>query len=212
MSRTAPRFTPADALWMPAELKLDLAAQTLHPVELRSLRNYYSATNALSVESRVIDMGCGTAYGCRILSDKVAKVIGWDINQNALKVAHSWFEDVETQRIDLDEPWASIAKRFSVNAITAFNVIESLKHPHLFLQQCVQALPDNGVLCLSLFSIQSQTLRYSLYGQFSLEYSHADMLDLLGRYFGKVVSSDSEGDKDIIERPLGFFLCTEPLR
>ncbi len=92
----------------------------------------------------VLDAGCGTGYGSRILADSGAKeVLGVDVDRLSVAFARRRYADgrVRFERADC-EALAVPAGRFDF--VFASNVLEHLSRPERFLSAAFEALRSGG--------------------------------------------------------------------
>jgi 2-polyprenyl-3-methyl-5-hydroxy-6-metoxy-1,4-benzoquinol methylase len=105
----------------------------------------------------VYDIGCGNAYGVKILTDRNNgfMLIGFDRSEVLLEDAAKR-EILESSWILTDfenDDMSTIVKKnklSSPNAVTAFEILEHLEHPEKLLKQLYSLLPDKGILILSV--------------------------------------------------------------
>ena len=93
----------------------------------------------------VLDIGCGTGYGSAMISDK-SDVVAVDISDAALRYANDAYEIPEFVKGS-----ATMLPLVdgSIDAITAFEVIEHLEDHGGFLDECHRVIKPNGTLFVS---------------------------------------------------------------
>lgn len=116
-------------------------------LEAEHLARYRWAAT-LAAGKRVLDAGCGTAYGTAILSSAGAdEVVGVDLAEGVLdSVRAEMPESVELRvadlaRLDLEDD--------SFDLVVCFEVIEHFEEPQAILDQLVRVLAPGGVLLVS---------------------------------------------------------------
>jgi SAM-dependent methyltransferase len=113
---------------------------------VREHRARYHWASRYVADKRVLDVGCGTAYGCALLAHSGARsVTGVDIALSALEYGkQSGFGDLVCANI-LGLPFGS--STFEV--ITCFEVIEHIVEQAALLQEMTRLLTSGGVMVLS---------------------------------------------------------------
>lgn len=98
---------------------------------------------------KVLDAGCGTGYGLRILQEAgVAQAVGVDISTDAVEQASQAISDerVEVLQADLKELPFSDGE---FDLIVCFEVIEHVPERDAILDELARVLATEGVLCIS---------------------------------------------------------------
>ena len=93
----------------------------------------------------VLDIGCGTGYGSAMIADK-SEVIAVDISDAALRYAKDAYARPDFVRASAT--MVPLADK-SVDAVTAFEVIEHLEAYEEFLDECQRVIRPNGSLFVS---------------------------------------------------------------
>ena len=107
--------------------------------------------------SYVLDLGCGSGYICeKATTNKANAVVGIDIVRPAI------FENIEKQswdflNINLDQVnWQNKLSNYGkFSLILAFDIIEHLYSPYLFLDSCKKILSKEGVLVVTTPNLMS---------------------------------------------------------
>ena len=82
----------------------------------------------------VLDIGCGTGYGCKILSEQARSVLGVDYSAEAVEFCRKNFTASNIEYLKMDAAQPKLDKQFDV--VVSFQVIEHLQHPDKFLDNC----------------------------------------------------------------------------
>ena len=109
----------------------------------KQLRLFMEKTGHTQPESlRVLEIGSGLGYFLDVCEEAGIKAEGCDIAAEAIAYANRTRSRVREGTLDSYYPSESF------DAIFAFNLIEHLPHPALFLREAYRALKPNGTLVL----------------------------------------------------------------
>ena len=137
----------------------------------------------------VLDIACGTGYGCRILHDKgkAKKVIGIDIQKDAINFARTKYEmnGIEFKvgdalRIDFPKNYFDV--------IVSFETIEHVKSPKKMISEFLRVLKTDGLLIISSPNRKLTSPDKSIEDQpdnpyHIREYSSKEFISVIGSYF-----------------------------
>jgi O-antigen biosynthesis protein len=103
----------------------------------------------LAKDRTVLDAGCGTGYGTKILADVGAsKVVGVDISSASVKGAAETYAHPQIEWLEAD--LASLPFRDNeFDLIVCYEVIEHAHARDQILDELARVLNDDGVLCIS---------------------------------------------------------------
>lgn len=108
------------------------------------------------VNKHVIDLACGTGYGCGILSSKASSVIGIDNSEEAVAYANNNY-----QRKNISYKMSDVVKTSlpakSADVITSFETIEHLADDAAFIKEVYRLLKTNGIFIMSTPNIEFST-------------------------------------------------------
>jgi len=95
---------------------------------------------------KVLDIACGTGYGCRILGEIAASIVGIDIDEDSIKKAMEEYPEgtfivSNAEFIPFDDQ--------SFDVITSFETIEHLSNRDRFILEIHRVLRAEGILILS---------------------------------------------------------------
>jgi SAM-dependent methyltransferase len=114
--------------------------------EAEHFNRYYWAAPLIR-GMRVLDAGCGTAYGSAILSEEASSVVGVDIAESVLESARLSMPDgVTLEHGDLK------SLRFpddTFQAVVCFEVIEHVDDPAAVLDEVQRVVVDDGFVVIS---------------------------------------------------------------
>ena len=116
-------------------------------IEVEHLARYRWAAQVAAGRT-VLDAGCGTAYGCRLLAHAGARrVLGLDI---AASVVESVGGDLpSTVTLSTGDVRALELESASVELVTCFEVLEQLEDPETALDELARVLTPGGLLLVS---------------------------------------------------------------
>lgn len=99
----------------------------------------------------ILDAACGVGYGTNYLSSFInGRIIGVDINNDALKIANDKFSSDGIEFIEDDcEQLYKLNEQESFSAIISFETFEHLRQPEKFLEKAYYLLQKGGVLIVS---------------------------------------------------------------
>ena len=116
-------------------------------IEVEHLARYRWAAQVAAGRT-VLDAGCGSAYGCRLLAEAGARrVLGLDI---AASVVESVGGDLpSTVTLSTGDVRALELESASVELVTCFEVLEQLEDPETALDELARVLTPGGLLLVS---------------------------------------------------------------
>lgn len=117
---------------------------------------------------RIVDIGCGTGYGCKILADSGYRVIGIDNDAESLDFAsqHYAHENIEYLNRDL-AGWPKLGRQF--DAAVCFETIEHLRDPKPMLRKIGCRLLLTSVPNESVFKFTGQQFHFRHYTKAEFE-------------------------------------------
>ena len=107
----------------------------------------YEYAQQFVVNKTVVDVGCGTGYGCKILAEKARLVYGIDYDEEAVAYCKSNYAGQNIRYIKMDANFLDIDRQFDV-AVT-FQVIEHMQDLAKFVKHLKQAVKPNGIIFIS---------------------------------------------------------------
>ena len=149
-----------------------------------SLSRYNFALKFIKKDSKILDAGCGTGYGSKVLSTS-GKVIGIDNSSEAIKYAvkifgrYARFQKMSLQDINF--------RSESFDGICFFEVVEHLENPVQILKKFKNILSKGGRLIISTPNkMYPDRIPESVSPYHFKEYSYPEFKSLLNKVFGKV--------------------------
>jgi 2-polyprenyl-3-methyl-5-hydroxy-6-metoxy-1,4-benzoquinol methylase len=90
---------------------------------------------------RVLDIGCGTGYWTQRISQTAESILGIDINETVLEIAHSKeyrcpteYRIMDAFNIILDEKYSGVLATFMLSHVLREDIPDWLTHVHTFLE------------------------------------------------------------------------------
>jgi len=132
----------------------------------------------------VLDAACGVGYGSAYLAASARRVVGVDVDEEAIAYARRRYsgDNVEFETQDLHE--LDFAPG-SFDAVVSFESVEHLERPEAFLARAAEVLRPGGVLVASTPHVR-ETTRSPANPHHRVELSRADFEALLRRHFTSV--------------------------
>ena len=137
---------------------------------------YKWAMRLLRPTDAVLDVGCGTGYGARLLADRCARVVGYEPDA---AVARANSTEYLHPRLEFTSDWPGQI----FDAVTSFDVIEHVQDDEAFLSDIHVALKPDGVLFLSTPRVTGGPLK----NEHVLEYDEDELRELLDWKFCRVL-------------------------
>ena len=135
------------------------------------------------VKDRVVmDLGCGEGYGTALLAKTAKKAVGVDYSSQAIAKAR------QNYKYDNIEFICSRVDRLKIESetfdvITAFQLIEHLSSPGIFLSEVQRLLKHQGLFFLSTPNKKASIIRHPYHFR---EYDQDELRVLLKNHFAKV--------------------------
>jgi spore coat polysaccharide biosynthesis protein SpsF (cytidylyltransferase family)/2-polyprenyl-3-methyl-5-hydroxy-6-metoxy-1,4-benzoquinol methylase len=166
------------------------ASQISNPL----FESYEFARGQFGGADRVLDIACGDGYGCRILAERVGKVLGVDINQ-PLIAANQQKNETANISYDVADCFAMSLPDASVTGATAMELIEHLPVDRVdqFVREVRRVIAPGGSFICS--TPQNSHGDIPVIPWHVKEYSVAELRAILERHFSsvKILSSKSGG-------------------
>lgn len=179
---------------IPTEHFTTLEDYCLYLIHLKA----YEDASTLAEDKIVLDIGCNNGYGTSIIAKKATKTIGIDVSPKAIEQAmHNYGSDTLTfivtdgKSIELSDA--------SCDLVTCFQVIEHLGEYDNFMREIKRVLKPHGQV---IFTTPNARLRLNPgmrpWNQFHVkEFTHAELKELLEKYFSNVCVEGLTSDKEI---------------
>jgi len=143
----------------------------------------------LSGKRRVLEVGCGDAFGSRIVRQEVDELCAVDFDSVFIKDANERMDERWKFDCRVHDMLSGPVEGGPFDAAYTLDVIEhiDIKDEDLFVSNIVKSLDEHGVLIVGSPSIQSQVYasEYSKQGHVNCK-DHRQLKDLMLKYFHNV--------------------------
>ncbi|WP_018900899.1 class I SAM-dependent methyltransferase [Rhizobium sp. 2MFCol3.1] len=129
-------------------LHTDMLRETGRRSDAHCIR-YHKAAEYIRPGDRVLDVACGLGYGSHILynASKARSVMGIDLSEFSVNYANAHYSDGEAVRFEVgDAQYLSQVPDNSIDFITAFETIEHVPDPDIYLGELKRVLKPSGRL------------------------------------------------------------------
>ncbi len=155
----------------------------LHLIHTRA----YEQAAMYTAEKDVLDLGCNTGYGSRIIKASMARVTGVDVSPEAIDIARKKYSPCGIEFLCLDGRGLPFADR-SFDIVTSFKVIEHITDHAQFFAEIRRVVRPGGRV---IFTTPNGPMRLhpgtKPWNPFHVrEFSAEELKALLVRYFPKV--------------------------
>jgi ubiquinone/menaquinone biosynthesis C-methylase UbiE len=123
---------------------------------------------------KVLDIGCGNAYGTALMAASAKEIIGLDYDQDTIdqnRQAYTDIKNISFERASI--PPVPFADN-SFEVITAFQFIEHIVPRKEFLKECMRVLVPGGVLLVTTPNVKKSLARNPFHVH---EYTFKEMAD-----------------------------------
>ena len=129
----------------------------------------------------VVDVGCGTGYGCKILSVNARFVLGIDYDSGALNYCKKNFSSQNIYFTQMNAEFLGLKPIF--DAAVSFQVIEHIANPCDFIEELKKTVKTNGRIFITTPNVPKvkQSKQRNPYHQNEFDYNQ--FTDLISRTF-----------------------------
>ncbi len=184
-------------------------AETLDGIREDHRNRYLWACQEIGKCSTLLDAGCGVGYGSNILSEVADRIFACDISGDAIQYAQEYWKasNIDFFVADLHcHPWSKLPE---LDVVVAFEVVEHLAFPELFLSGIATRLKAGGKLFISVPNESVINHSVSLNPFHFRHYTNEDAANLLTECGFQVESIRSQNDLEILPHDSGNFLLYE---
>jgi ubiquinone/menaquinone biosynthesis C-methylase UbiE len=159
----------------------------------RSYLAYVEASKIVSGD--VLEIGTGTGYGIKVISEKAKKFVTIDkyVSEAARNLGQK-YKNVEF--LQMTVPSLTGIADESFDFVITFQVIEHIEDDHEFLKEINRVLKKGGKLIVTTPNKKMSITRNPWHVR---EYSVSELKDIMAKYFSKVQSKGVYGNKKIMD-------------
>lgn len=170
---------------------------------------YAWAAERIGSDDVVLDAGCGIGYGSNILSERAKKVIAFDASREAIDYASRYWKTDNINFSVKDAYTLGFKKDVKFDVVVAFEIIEHLPTPRLFLSRLRMFLRKSSRVFISVPN--ERRIRYSceLNPFHFMHYTENDVADLARDSGYSVVAMFGQDKDGIMEKTSGDFHVIE---
>lgn len=173
---------------------------------------YIWASERLTKSDDVLDAGCGVGYGSALLAERASSVHAIDISEDAIAYANKYWTKPNILHAVQDLCFFEMANSRRYDAIVAFEVVEHLIEPRLFLMRAFDALKPGGRIFVSVPNEKFIPHTVNLNPFHLKHYTAKEIRDLLLECGFEVKEVASQNTKEITEGESGRFMILEARR
>jgi len=153
---------------------------TIKPIFYQHMAAYEYAAQFCAGKT-VLDIGCGEGYGSEVLARNARKVIGIDYSKEAIARCKELYKQSTIEFVCSDIN--SFEYGPAIDVICAFQFIEHLRDPRIFLSKAAQLLGHKGIFLLSTPNRIASLVRHPYHFR---EYNQEELKRLLEQYFNSI--------------------------
>ena len=183
-------------------------------VDLNEIRDdhkkrYQWASSFLDPSWTVIDAGCGIGYGSNILSSNCNEVLAYDISTDAINYAKRFWSNDKVIFEIADVQF--LEEKRLIDAIVAFEVVEHLVAPEIFLANIQNILNLNAKLYISVPN-ERQIPHTPHLNPFHIQhFTLEEITELLNKYGFEVTKIGYQNEEDITDIAGNFIIIEAQL-
>ena len=107
----------------------------------------YQYTANFVKDKHVLDVGCGTGYGCGIMSKTAQYVCGIDYDSSTLNYCAQNYKNHKTDFVQMAATSLALRKNFDV--VVSFQVIEHIENSSKYIDQLKRVTKQGGLIIIS---------------------------------------------------------------
>jgi len=183
-------------------LNIEKNADDLANIERHQSR-YLFAAQQLTSDALVLDCACGSGYGSYILKDYCSRVIGVDIDQQAVDFANRTYTAENLSYLCGDI--RALSKTLEpVDTVICLETLEHVSDPRILMDGFMNVLKPDGKFIVST-PVRERSRDNPLNSYHVLEFTIDDLKRILGHYFYDVEIRLQDQDRFIrIDEPLNW--------
>jgi SAM-dependent methyltransferase len=132
----------------------------------------------------VLDLGCGVGYGTARIADVARRVVGGDVDPEAIAYARARYGRTNVEFVELNATALEFAYA-SFDTVCSFETIEHVDDPAALVREAARVLRPSGRFCVST-PRSEETTRSPDNPHHRVEFAPEDFERLLHDHFGEV--------------------------
>lgn len=162
-------------------------------MQLHHKRRYEFVKQFLISSDAVLDLGCGTGYGCNLMADTAGNVTGYEINKDSVK--HGKKNHVRCKFFQKDITELKEKPQFDV--ITMFEILEHLKK-----EDGEKILNIVGKKCRKMFFLSTPFDAKLNSNEYHIsQWNEGELKNILSKIFDRVVFFSQDWASSLIHYP-----------
>jgi len=142
----------------------------------------YEYAQKFAQDKIILDFGCGEGYGAALLAKSAEKIVGLDYSTAAIKKAKQKYVLHNIEFICSDLRKINFENE-SFDMIIAFQLIEHLAHPEVFIAKAKAWLKKGGIFLLTTPNRRASLVQHPYHFR---EYTQEELREFLKKHFLKV--------------------------
>lgn len=125
-------------------------------------------------DKNVIDIGCGTGYGCKLMSESAKRVVGIDYDKSAIEYCQKKFGSSNIEFRHLNAASLDLNEQFDV--AVSFQVIEHIQNLSDFIERIKRIIKPDGIILLSTPNVKGKEDVKNPFHCNEMDYDHFSVL------------------------------------
>ena len=143
---------------------------------------------------KVLDVGCGLAYGTALMAQSAASITGLDYDQETIDDNRKRFADIHNLEFKQAVIPPLPLEDGSYDVVTAFQFIEHIKQRKEFVKECLRILKPGGTLLITTPNIKKSLARNPFHVH---EYTFDEMRGEVGTMTGNFELQGLNGNERV---------------
>jgi len=145
----------------------------------------YEYASQFAVNQTILDIGCGTGYGCELLAKIARFVCGIDYNMDAIRFCQNNYSHRNCLFIPMNAEHIGLKAQFDVTV--ALQVIEHLSNIHVFFQEIKRVTKPFGLIIFSTPNVPAKIQQKAKNPFHTAQFDYAAFKAVLQKEFAECV-------------------------
>lgn len=119
----------------------------------------YEYANPFIAGKRVLDVGCGLAYGTALMAESASEIIGLDYDQITIDDNQKRYSEIKNLSFKRGEIPPLPFEDNSFDVVTAFQFIEHIERRKEFMKECLRVLKPGGRMMVTTPNVKKSLAR-----------------------------------------------------